>query len=500
MLRNLKRNFIEALITILPVVVLVMVMTLITPMPVDLLISFLFSSLLLVVGTGLFTFGSDISMITIGEKIGNKLIKSKKMWFILVVSLIIGTVVTIAEPDLRVLADQLTSVPSELLIIIISLGVGIYMLLSSLRSLCRLDLNSMLIISFLIIFLLLPFVPSDFIPVAFDSGGVTTGTISIPFIMMLGAGLVANRTDEKAKESSFGLVALCSTGPILMVMLLGLVYKPDSAFNVNELLNNNFGLSLYISEFWNSFKDVLFSISPIILVFAIYQLFTKEVSKFEMRKIIFGIIIVILGLTCFLTAANSGFMDMGYFLGEHITNSSYKYLLVPITMILAFFIAIAEPAVKVLVEQVEELTGGSISKSIMEWSLAIGVSIASGLSIYRIFNGTSFLTYAIPSYALCLILMFFVPKTFTAVAFDAGGAAGGTLTATFLLPIAIGACIALDANILTEAFGLAALASVVPIITVQIIGLVYQLKNRTATEIEGLDDAIIDYDWEVVNG
>lgn len=496
MLKHLKNNLIEALLTIVPIVIIVMALTVIIPISPSLLISFLLSALMLVVGTGLFTFGADISMLIIGEKIGDKLVRSKNIWLVLFICFVIGTVITIAEPDLRVLADQLTSVSSTLLIIVISVGVGLYMLLSAIRSIFSLDLNKMLFISFVLIFILLLFVPDNFIPVAFDSGGVTTGTISIPFIMTLGIGLTANRTDKKAKESSFGLIALCSTGPILMVMLLGMIYNSNVSVEASQLINNSFGYNAYISQFIISFKDVLFSISPIVMVFIIYQLLTRDVNKKELRKIVFGIIVIIIGLTLFLTAANVGFMDMGYFIGEYMFNSRYKYLLVPVIMIMAFFIAIAEPAVKILIDQVEELTEGSISKRSMQWGLSIGVCIAAGLSIIRVFTKTPFLYYAVPGYAICLILMFFVPKTFTAIAFDSGGATGGTLTTTFLLPIAIGACLANNGNILTDAFGLAALVSLVPIITIQLIGIIYQVKNKASISIDDLDESIVDYCWE----
>lgn len=496
MLNNIKNNFKESLVTIIPIVIMVMILTLIVPMPPSLLISFLFSSGLLILGTALFTFGADISMLAIGEKLGNKLVRSKKIWIILFVFLIIGTVVTIAEPDLRVLADQLTSIPSNTLIIVISLGVGVYMLLSAVRSMFGLDLNMILLLSFFIIFGLVMFIPEELVPIAFDAGGATTGTISIPFIMTLGVGLVSNRTDKKAKESSFGLVALCSTGPILAVILLGILYNPNVSTDVNLLINNSFGYSNYLSQIVVSLRDVLFSISPIVVVFVIFQLITRDIGKIEMRKIILGIIIIIIGLTLFLTAANVGFMDMGYFIGENMFNSQYKYWLIPITMIMAFFIAIAEPAVQILIDQVEELTEGSISRRSMNLGLSFGVSFAAGLSIIRVFTGTSFIYYALPGYVICLILMFFVPKTFTAIGFDAGGAAGGTLTTTFLLPIAIGACLSNDGNILNDAFGISALASLVPIITVQIIGLIYQVKNSAIVSIDDLDESIVDYCWE----
>ncbi len=500
MLKHIRNNLKEALVSIMPIVIIVMLLSLLIPMDPTLMISFLLSSIILIVGTTLFTFGADISMLLIGEKIGNQLVRSKKILLILLVSLVIGIATTIAEPDLRVLADQLTSIPSNLLILIISVGVGIYMVLSSLRSLYNLDLNTMLFVSFIIIFGLMLFVPSDFIPIAFDSGGVTTGTISIPFIMTLGVGLTASRTDKKAKESSFGLVALCSTGPILMVMLMGVFFNNVSDVNLSELVNTSFDYNTYLNQFIISLKDVLFSISPIIVILIIYQLITKEIGKLEMRKIILGIIIIIIGLTLFLMAANVGFMDMGYFIGEYMVDTNYSYLLIPIVMLLAFFIAVAEPAVKILVDKIEEITEGSISKKSMKLGLSLGVSLAAGMAMIRAFTGISFLYFVIPGYVLCLILMFLVPKTFTAIAFDSGGATGGTLTTTFLLPIAIGVCLANDGNILVDAFGLAALVSLIPIIMIQLIGILYKVKNRNTISVEEFDETIVDYNWEVTNG
>ena len=236
MLGNLKNSLSESFRTIMPIVLIVVVLSIFVPISPSLLISFIISSILLIIGSALFTFGADISMMIIGEKIGSKLVKSKKIWLVLLVSFIIGTVVTIAEPDLRVLAEQLISIPGNVLILTISVGVGISLLLSSLRSIYGWDLNKILLIGYTITLIFIFFVSEEFVPVAFDSGGITTGTISLPFIMTLGIGLTANRTDKKAKESSFGLVSLCSLGPIIMVLLLGLFYTPEGSYNITDLI------------------------------------------------------------------------------------------------------------------------------------------------------------------------------------------------------------------------------------------------------------------------
>lgn len=500
MYKNLKQDFIESVTTIMPVVFIVLLLAIFIPIDGTLLTSFLLSSVLLILGSTLFTFGANISMVVIGNKIGKGLVESKKIWLILIVSLIIGTVVTIAEPDLMVLAEQLTSIPSGLLIITISLGVGLCLLLAAVRALFGWNLNILLLIGFIVIFILSFFVPIDFIPVAFDSGGVTTGTMSIPFIMTLGMGLVATRVDKKAKEDSFGLVALASTGPIIMVMLLGMFNKTSESMPFDNSIYKNFEFSNYFNQLSLCFKDVLLAVLPLIVVFIVYQLLTKNVKKREMHKIVFGIILTIIGLTIFLVAANVGFLNMGYYIGEYISLTSYKYFLIPLIMIIAFFIAIAEPAVMILIDQVSEFTEGSISKRMLKVALALGVSIAAGLSMIRVFTGTPFIYYAIIGYGVSLALMFCIPKIFTAIAFDAGGATGGSLTTAFLLPMAIGACYSLGGNVLTDAFGLASMVSLVPIITIEIVGVIYQVKTNLATRIEQLDDSIIDYNWEVENG
>lgn len=495
-LGQLKNDLKESFKIILPIIILVFLLNMFVSFPSSLIISFLFSSVLLILGTSLFTFGADLSMVIIGERLGNKLVKSKKVWIILIACFIIGTIVTIAEPDLKVLADQVISIPNHILILTISIGVGISLLLSALKSIYSWDLNKLLFIGYTIVLILMLFVPQNFIPLAFDSGGITTGTISIPFILTLGVGLTVNRTDKKAKENSFGLVALCSIGPIISMFLLGLLYDYSGSYNINNLIRTDITYINYLNQLFISTKDVLISILPIIAVFIFFQAFTKDISKTEMRKIIFGLIVMLIGLILFFVAVNVGFIDMGYYIGKYLTISNYSYLLIPFVVLISYFISIAEPAVLVLNEQVENITEGSISKKTMNVSLAVGVCIATFLSIIRVLTNTSFLYYIIPGQILALILMLFTPKVFTAIAFDAGGATGGTLTAAFLLPITIGVCMATNSDILTNAFGLAALISLAPLITIQIVGIIYSYKTRSIINIEDIDDSIIDFEME----
>lgn len=494
MINKLKQNLIDSFKTIIPVIIITLILRIFIPIPNYLMKAFLFSSILLILGTGLFTFGADLSMVVIGERIGNKLVKSSKVWLILLVSFIIGTVITIAEPDLKVLVDQLVSIPNLIMILTISIGVGISLLLSSLRSLYGWDLNKMLLIGYSITLVLMFFVKEQFVPVAFDSGGITTGTISIPFIMTLGIGLTASRTDKKAKEASLGLVSLCSIGPIIAMLVLGMFYPSTGSYD--EFLRTDITYFSYLSQALVSLKDVFVSLLPILSVFVVFQIMTNDVSKFEVRKIVIGVLIILIGLTLFFTAANVGFMDMGYYIGEYLANSN-KIVLVVFSIAISYFISIAEPAVQMLNEQVENITDGTVSKRTMNVTLALGCALATGLSIIRIITNTSFIWYILIGQVISLVLMCFTPKVFTAIAFDAGGATGGTLTAAFLLPISIGTCIATNTDILTGAFGLAAFVSLAPLITVQVVGIIYKFRNRKTINLDDIDDSIIDFDWEV---
>ena len=494
MIKKFLNNLYDSFFTIYPVVLAVLLLANFMPLKVDMLYAFLISVILLIFGTALFTFGTDLSLTDIGQKMGNTIVKSKKLWIILGVSLILGTILTIAEPDLRVLAEQVTSIPSNLLIIIISVGVGLFMVIAALRSIFGLNLNIILLISYIIIGILTFIAPEDLIPFAYDSGGVTTGTISIPFIITMGVGLVASRTDKKAKEDQFGLVALCSTGPILMVLILSMIYKLDSSYDINALLHENFTFQVFLDGFIRAVKDTAFSILPIIVAFFLYQCLTKGASKKDLRRICLGFVFVIFGLILFLMSVNVGFMDVAMTIGKTLSDSNYAWLLVPLIMLFAFFTSIAEPAVKVIVHEIEVLTKGTVDKSHINVAIAVGVSISAALSLIRIYTHTSFIYYAIPCYAIALILMFFIPKYFAAISFDVGGATGGTLTTAFLLPMVIGACYVYNGNILTEAFGLAAFTSIIPIITVECVGVLYNIRIKSHKKVLLLDDSIISFE------
>ena len=484
--------------SIVPITVIVLIISAIffSAELMNLMPAFLIGSLLLVVGMTFFKIGADISMIEIGSRIGNHLTKKKNIFLLLIFAFIIGFIITIAEPDLRVLATQVSSISSNTLIMSVGLGVGLFLLLAVLRMLLKINFSMTLAAFCAIAFALAFFTQKEFIPLAFDSGGVTTGPISVPFIVALSAGLVFSRNDKKKKDDTFGIISFCSIGPVIIVLILGLVYNAKSSYSDYFIpaYNSFFEvLERYFEMFPYYLKEVFISITPIVLLFLIYNAIFLRIGKKELIRIFMGILYTTFGLSLFLSGVNVGFMPMGYIVGKVL--SSYKLLLIPISILIGYFIVTSEPAVKVLTEQIEEITNGKIKGRVLDISISISVAIATGLSIVRVLTGISIIWFLLPAYFIALVMSIFVPQIFTAIAFDSGGVASGTMTATFLLPFAVGIAESLNRNVLTDAFGLIAFVATVPLITIQIVGIIYKIKTRVKFDYKDpvYNAEIIDY-------
>ena len=473
--------------------------------PVDsgLMLSFVIASAMLVVGMGLFNLGADMSMTRIGTHIGSKLTKSRKLWLILPLSFVLGVFITVAEPDLQVLAANVPDIDSTVLILTVSAGVGLFLAVCMARIIFGISLRTLLIIFYGAVFIGAALSDSAILSVAFDSGGVTTGPMTVPFIMALGVGVASIRSDENAKADSFGLVGLCSIGPIAAVLLLGAIYhsEPSGGAGISAAAaatTVEMGRD-YISALPEYMGEVAIALLPIFVFFMIFQAVSLHLRRVPLMKIIVGLAYTYVGLVLFLTGVNVGFSPLGYVLGGEIAQSGSRPVLIPLAMLMGWFIINAEPAVHVLNRQVEELSAGAISAKAMGLCLSIAVSAAGGLAMLRVLTGIPIMYFMLPGYAAALILSFFVPRTFTAIAFDSGGVASGPLTATFMLPMAMGACEAVDGNIMTDAFGLVALVAMMPLITVQVMGAVYMIKSRRSEqpELPSFGDNEIIELWEV---
>ena len=478
----------ESVKAVLPVMAIVLILSfLIAPLSPDIMVEFMTGAVLVIIGMAFFSLGAEVSMTPMGERVGGNLVKTKKLWFIIGTGFVLGMMITISEPDLQVLARQVPSVPNMVLILSVALGVGLFLAVALIRILVGFALAPLLILFYLLIFLLAILAPADFLAVAFDSGGVTTGPMTVPFIMALGVGISAIRNDRHAEDDSFGLVALCSIGPILAVLILSLVYQTEGSFSPE--ISRNIATSVEVGQLFfeavpDYMKEIAVSLLPITVFFGLFQMFSLKLEKKTLSKILIGLVYTYIGLVLFLTGANVGFIPAGNALGTVLAALPYSWILIPLGMLIGYFIVKAEPAVYVLMKQVEELTDGAISGKAMQISLSIGVAVSVGLSMIRVLTGISVLWFLIPGYVIALGLTFLVPKIFTAIAFDSGGVASGPMTATFLLPLAQGACIAMGGDVVRDAFGVVAMVAMTPLITIQILGVLYvrretQLADRS---------------------
>lgn len=480
----------EVVISVFPITLIVLILHFtIAPLKEGMLPQFIIGSLLLIVGLALFLLGTEIGVLPIGQLMGNTLTRKRSMFFTLLASFLIGFMITLAEPDLHVLGDQLANInphmPKSMLLLMVSVGVGFFVCVGLLRTVLNWSLKKILVFGYILVFILAMFSSPYMLPVSFDSGGVTTGAMTVPFIMALCIGLAQARHAPKkdSEEDSFGLVGLMSLGPIISTLVLGIIFKHDLSrvsYQVEGLASMRVLLPKLAME-------VAVALLPMIVIFLIFQFIFLKLPLRRVLRMGVGMIYTYLGLVIFLLGANYGFLPAGSFLGEALSSLPYNWIIIPVGVLMGLTIVLAEPAVWVLTQQIEKITAGLISKRIMLFTLSIGIAIAVGLAMFRIYTGMHILWLLIPGYLFALILMRYTDNIFTAIAFDSGGVASGAMASTFILPFALGACTAMGRNVLTDAFGAVAMIAMIPLIAIQLLGLVSRLKSeRTRAEYEDL--------------
>ncbi len=477
-LKELKSKILEALISALPITAIVYIIALLPWFDFTQaeLISFTVGAVLLISGIGLFNLGADLAMTPMGTHVGAGLSRQRKLGLLLIVCFVLGMLITIAEPDLQVLANQVKTVMNgTLLVYTVGIGVGTFLLVSVLRIVFRKTLSNILMLFYMLLFALALLLAvnenMDLLPMAFDSGGVTTGPITVPFIMALGVGISSVLGDKHSQENSFGLVALCSIGPILAVLVLGIFARNDLTYAVPDYTVSSDILGSFLHAAAHTAREVAIALGLIVVFFIICQIAFLRLPRKRLLKIGLGVIFTYVGLVIFLTGVNVGFMPIGYKLGYEIAQAS-KPLLVLLGLAMGVLVVLAEPAIHVLNGQVEDVTGGYITKKSMLMGLCIGVGASIALSVIRIIFDFSIVYYIIPGYFLSLALSLFVPPMYTAVAFDSGGVASGPMTSGFILPFAIGVCVSIQGPeaVLRDAFGVVALVAMTPLITIQLLG------------------------------
>ena len=477
-LKELKNKILEALVSALPITAIVYLMSL-TPLfnfSQTELITFTIGAVALVVGIGMFNLGADLAMTPMGSHIGSGLSRQRKLGLLLSVCFVLGMLITVAEPDLQVLASQVSAVMNgTLLVYTVGVGVGAFLLVAVLRIVFRKTLGSILMLFYMALFALALLLAvrgnESLLPLAFDSGGVTTGPITVPFIMALGVGISAVLGDRHSQENSFGLVALCSVGPIMAVLMLGVFSGNDLSYQVPDYAVSENILSAFLHTGIHTAKEVALALSMIVVFFVVCQMLFLRLSARNLHRIAVGVGFTYVGLVIFLTGVNVGFMPIGYKLGYTLAQGN-KALLSVFGLVMGVLVVLAEPAIHVLNGQVEDVTGGNVSKKSMTIGLCCGVGVAIALSMIRITFDFSIVYYIIPGYFISLALSLFVPPVYTAIAFDSGGVASGPMTSCFILPFAIGACCSIQGAdaVLRDAFGVVALVAMTPLITIQLLG------------------------------
>ncbi len=507
---KLREKTLESLSAVLPITgIMLLISIALVPLELGTMVMFLVGAVLLIFGMGFFQLGAEMSMTPIGEGIGVQMTKTKHFAVVLLIGFVMGVIITISEPDLQVLAEQVPSIPNMTLILTVAVGVGLFLALAIARIKFQIDLSRLLIVLYVLLIGISFFVPKEFLAVAFDSGGVTTGPMTVPFIMAMGVGLASLRSDRNSASDSFGLVALSSIGPILAVLVLGCFFKPSEAvYSLGEVASvetTRDVVQVFATELPVYIAEVSVSLFPIVLVFILFQLITRRYHRRQVKRIVVGVIYTYVGLVLFLCGVNVGFAPVGAALGKALASLPYNWVLVPIGMLIGYYIVKAEPAIQVLNHQVENVTNGAISVKAMNRSMSIGVAISIGLAMLRVLLNIPIQWIIVPGYVIALVMSLFVPKIFVGIAFDSGGVASGPMTSTFLLPLSIGVCQALGGDLMTDAFGVVALVALTPLIAIQIMGLVYRLKTdklqKRAAVHPGLtadSDTIIDWEEGVV--
>ena len=496
---NIFAKFKETAFSVLPVMIVVVLLGLtIAPLHLGTMTRFVLGGILVIFGLTFFLLGVDIGILPIGERSGAALTAKRSLKLLLAAAFLIGFIVTVAEPDVQVLADQVRAIAPGVskwgLILMIAVGVGFFVALGILRTVLSIPLNILLTVSYIGVFALAFCAPATFQGVAFDSGGATTGPMTVPFIMALGVGVAAvrSKTGKNGKiassaEDSFGLTGIASIGPVLAVIVYGIsIHATSDAAISGEAAGHGLighGIFVFLNLLPSIFMEVATALAPLAAMAALFQIFLLKMPPMQVVRMVRGFVFSFVGLVLFLCGAHGGFMPAGEALGEVLGEASlqgsfWTALLVAVGVAFGAIVVCAEPAVWVLTDQVESISGGTIKRKVMLVALSAGVALSIGISMCRVLFGFSLWYILIPGYALALVLSFIAPKLFTAIAFDSGGVASGPMTSTFILSFTLGASNASGGNPSVDAFGVIALVAMTPLIAIQILGIIFKVKSN----------------------
>ncbi len=483
----IKEKFKEVIATVLPISLLVIILNFtFIPLEADLFKRFLLGAVFILLGLTIFLIGVDLGITPMGDSFGHAAVKSGKLSVIAIMGLVLGFVISIAEPDLHILADQvgdvtLGVVSKSSLVMLVSMGVAVLISLGMVRIVKVFSLKTFLLITYGVILVLGILADQFFLAISFDASGATTGALTVPFLLALSAGASAiNKDSQKSEEDSFGLVGIASAGAIIGALVLGMLGSPSFGDVPDYAAASEAGvISHFIHEAPIVAKEIIIALLPIIVIYTICNLVFFHNSKRANARVATGCVLTFVGLVIFLVGVNSGFMDVGRYIGRVLATEHSKTFIVAIAFLMGILTILAEPAVHVLTNQIEAVTAGSIKKSVVLMTLSIGVGIAVALSILKILvPGMRLWHVLLPGYILTFIIMRKVPNLFVGIAFDSGGVASGPMTATFILAYAQGVAASTpSADLLIDGFGTIAMVAMTPLIALQILGLFY-VKNK----------------------
>lgn len=489
----LQEKFKEVAQTLLPVFILVLLLCFtIVDVESDIIIRFVIGSIMLLLGLTIFLWGVDLSMNPIGELMSEEIATSRKISKIAILSFILGFLITVAEPDLLVLGDQIEqasggTMNSSFIVYMVSIGVGFMISLGVFRLLRDKPSFSMFMtITYAAILVLALFVAEEFLAISFDASGATTGALTTPFILAISLGLSKVKGGKNSEENSFGLVGVMSSGPILAIMLISILSgQKNIQGDVGQFVPTKGIIEPILDILPHVLLESLVALLPIVALFFIYNFVKFKRDKEQLGGIIKGLVFTLIGLTLFLTGVNSGFMDMGRILGMELAGMA-PWILVGVAFVIGLIVVLVEPAVHVLGEQIEEVTSGHIPVKLIRMTLSLGVGTAIALSMVRILVPEVKLWYfLLPGFAIAILLSFRVDPIFVGIAYDAGGVASGPMTATFVLAFAQGAAdMTPTANVLIDGFGVIAMVAMAPVVSIMILGTAFKHKEARTLELE----------------
>lgn len=482
-------KFKEVLFSVLPISVIVVILNFtLTPLETPVLYRFLIGACFIIIGLTVFLLGVDLGITPIGNNMGATIAKTNKIWLVGLLGLFLGFFISVAEPDLHILAGQVSTVTLGLIskfsiVAVVSLGIAVLVALGLIRIVKNIPLNKMLTVIYIIIFALAIFTSPEFLAISFDASGATTGALAVPFMLALAMGISKLKKDSKASEDdSFGLVGLASSGAIIAVMVMNIVSKSDSMSGTLPLSNGVAGslLEPFIEKLPVILYEVSLALAPILIIFLLFQIFSFKMPKAVFIKTLFGLTLMFTGLIMFLLGVNAGFMEVGSIIGHALASMDSNIYVILAAAVIGMVTILAEPAVLVLTQQTEEVTSGYVKRGIVMVSLSLGVALAVALAIIKIIvPGVHLWHYLLPGYIISIILSYFTPGLFVGIAFDSGGVASGPMAATFILAFAQGVAEAVPgADVLVDGFGIIAMIAMTPLLALQILGLVFKIKSK----------------------